>query len=110
MENRWNMRRFIRLNVMIYYGPLGLISGLSRDISATGMFVETGRIALANDETIDLNFRFKDGFEEKNYSISASVVHSSHKGSGLKFLNYTFMPMEQKTSTNQTETNVFADA
>ena len=30
MEIRWNERHIIRINVMIYYGPLGLIRGVGK--------------------------------------------------------------------------------
>jgi len=110
MENRWNKRQLIRLNVMIYYGPLGLISGISRDLSSTGMFVETGRIVLASDEIIDLSFHYSDGIEDKYYSIPANVVHSSSKGAGLQFLNYVFVPANQPTANENYKINSFADA
>ena len=96
MENRWNERQLIRLNVMIYYGPLGLIRGTARDISSHGMFIESGRIILSNEELIQISFQYPDHNENKSFSIPAHVVHSNKRGAGLKFLNYVFTPPDQK--------------
>lgn len=92
MENRWNERHLIKINVVIYYGPLGLIRGTARDISSQGMFIESGRIILSSDELIQVSFQYPDLDEDKDFSIPAHVVHSSRRGAGLKFLNYVFTP------------------
>ena len=104
MNNRWSERQIIRLYVMVYYGPLGLIKGVARDISCNGMFVESGRIILSSDEIIQISFQYPfpkdenhiiDGTTRNNsFSIPAHVVHSSRKGAGLQFLNYIFKPAE----------------
>jgi len=100
MENRWNQRHLITFNVMIYYGPLGLIRGVAKDISSQGMFVESGRIILSNEELIQVSFQYPDIYDEKNFSIPAYVIHSNQKGAGLKFLNYVFTPPDRASEKN----------
>jgi len=100
MENRWNQRHLIKINVMIYYGPLGLIRGVARDISSQGMFVESGRIILANEELIQVSFQYPDLYDEKSFSIPAHVIHSNQKGAGLKFQNYIFTPPGKEFEKN----------
>jgi len=100
MENRWNQRHLTKINVMIYYGPLGLIRGIARDISSHGMFVESGRIILSNEELIQVSFQYPDLYDENKFSIPAHVIHSNQKGAGLKFLNYIFTPPDRKPGKN----------
>ena len=94
MDNRWNERQIIHLYVMIYFGPLGLIKGVAKDISCSGMFVESGRIILSNDEVIQVSFQYPSADGDKSFTIPAHVIHSNKHGAGLQFLNYIFSPAD----------------
>ena len=90
MENRWSYRTPLQLGVLIHYGPLGLIRGVSENVSAEGMFVNTGRIALSDDELVEVTFSYPNSTEGRTFSISANIVHTSEEGTGLQFINFNF--------------------
>jgi len=94
MENRWFKRTPLKLNVLMHYSPLGIINGITKNISSNGMFVETGRIVLISNEFTSLHFRYPDQLEGNIYTVDAHIVHASEKGAGLKFLKFRFEPME----------------
>lgn len=98
MENRWSQRTPMQLNLIIHYGPLGLIRATSKDVSAKGMFIETGRIVLSPDETIELTFSYPSTIEGVTYSLPANIVHSSEQGSGIEFINRTLEELEADIS------------
>ncbi len=77
-----------QISVTMHYLPLGLISGVTRNISRLGMFVQTNAIILSTEETVDLNFRFPDNDGGENHSMEARIIHSNERGVGLQFLNF----------------------
>ena len=87
MENRWSQRTPMQLDLVVHYGPLGLIRARSKDISSTGMFIDTGRIILSPDEIIEVTFSYPSSINGITYSMSANIVHSSEHGSGIKLIN-----------------------
>jgi len=87
MENRWSQRTPLELNLVIHYAPLGLIRATTKDVSSTGMFIDTGRIILSPEETIELSFSLPSSRDLHTYTVPASVVHSSAQGSGIEFVN-----------------------
>ncbi len=87
MENRWSQRTPLELNILIQYGPLGLICGRSKDVSPKGMLIDTGRITLMPDETVEVTFSYPGKLDAKTVSLPAQVVHCSDKGVGVEFIN-----------------------
>jgi len=94
MEKRCFERNPLQVHVLMHYGPLGLINGVTKNISNHGMFVETGRIILSNDTSIELSFRYPDQFEGNIYTLDAHIVHATVKGAGLQFIDFQFAPAE----------------
>jgi len=100
MENRWTERAPMQLNVLMHYSPLGIINGVSKNVSSNGMFVDTGRITLISGEHISLHFRYPDQLEGSIYTVDAHIIHTSTKGAGLKFLKFQFDPAELHVNYN----------
>jgi len=89
MENRWSQRTPVQFDLIIYYGPLGLIRAKSMDMSKNGMFIETGRITLSPDEKIELTFNYPPITADQTYQMTANVIHSGELGSGIEFVDYS---------------------
>ena len=90
MDHRWSKRVPIRLSVVMTYGPLGLVMGKTRDISAAGMFVETHSVSLTDDEMIEVSFSYDDGGARTIVRTFAYVVHASDAGAGLMLRDFCF--------------------
>ncbi len=90
MDHRWSKRVPIRFSVVMGYGPLGLVMGKTRDISAVGMFVETHNVSLFNDETIELSFSYDYPLNRTVVRTLANVVHASESGVGLMLKDFRF--------------------
>ncbi|MDH5259649.1 MAG: PilZ domain-containing protein [Gammaproteobacteria bacterium] len=91
MENRWFQRTPAKINVMIHYAPLGLVSGVTKDISCLGMYIHTNSIILSCEESVDISFRYPDNEFGKSFSLEAEIVHSDENGAGLQFLDFQLM-------------------
>jgi len=91
MENRWFQRTPARINVMVQYAPLGLVTGVSRDISCLGMYIRTHSIILSCEETVDLTFRYPDNENGELFSLEAEIVHSGENGAGLQFIDFQLL-------------------
>ena len=89
MENRWSPRFFKRLDLVIHYGPLGLLRATTLDISKYGMFIQTGLIQLVPEEIIQLTFSDATSSSDTSSQISASVIHSNSIGAGIQFIDYS---------------------
>ena len=100
MEHRWFKRTPMQINVLMHYPPLGMINGVTKNISSNGMFVDTGRIILISDELISLNFRYPDQLEGEIQTIDAHIIHTSSNGAGLQFLKFQFDPVELQLKYN----------
>lgn len=98
MECRWSERTAAKFSVALQYGPLGLIIGKVRDISAEGMFVETGRILVYRNDIVNLSFAYPHGEELRIINTQARVRHTAHNGIGLMFEGYKFEPLLQEES------------
>ena len=85
MEHRFNLRKPIRLDVLISHQGLGLVSAQSLNVSMGGMFIDTGRVRLPSNAVIKLSFTFEPECNNNVYDISAIVVHSSDHGVGVMF-------------------------
>lgn len=91
MENRWFQRTPAKINVTIQYAPLGLVSGVTRDISCLGMYIHTNSIILSCQENVDITFRYPDNDDGDLYSVEAEIVHSDENGAGVQFIDFQLM-------------------
>lgn len=91
MDNRWFQRTPARINVMIKYAPLGLVCGVTKDISCLGMYVHTNSIILSCEESVDISFSYPDNQHGELFSVEAEIVHSDENGAGLQFMDFQLM-------------------
>ena len=85
MEHRLSKRKPIAVDVSIYYPPLGLISGRTRDLSLAGMFVETPGVKLPRSVTLDIAFMAHNGSKPQLQRVRALVARVTADGVGLMF-------------------------
>ncbi|MDH5301044.1 MAG: PilZ domain-containing protein [Gammaproteobacteria bacterium] len=90
MDNRWSERAAIKFGVALQYGPLGLIMGKTRDISADGMFVQTGRVLVYRNDIVSVSFAYPLGENRRIINARATVRHTKEDGIGLLFENFKF--------------------
>lgn len=86
-ERRWNSRKPIDMNVSLYYGGLGLLQCKVKDISLNGIYVETGRIMLSQDTSIELVFTGYTKQASRQHRINAQIARVDRRGAGLAFNN-----------------------
>jgi PilZ domain len=60
----------------------------ARNLSATGVFVETGDMGLRKGQTVDLAFAISLGTVTKLHRRTAVVAHVSRGGTGLMMQNH----------------------
>ena len=70
IEHRWSSRKAINLDVNLYYPPIGIINGKTRNISLEGMFVDIQGIHIPTQARLEI-------------CLPAYVVHSDESGIGL---------------------------
>ncbi len=84
MEQRCSMRKLLTLDTVLSCPGLGLVSGKSRDIGLEGMYVETGRIQVPSNSTINVSLIFNSP-DRKHVQVDASVMRCDEMGVGLQF-------------------------
>ncbi len=72
VDHRWSERLPLRIDVVMQYDALGLVSGKTRDISNDGMFVETGIIRLFPNDSLILTFA--DPLQEDGTLVTVAAV------------------------------------
>jgi len=80
---------------------LGLVSGVTRDISCLGMYIHTNSIILSCEENVDITFRYPDNEYGELFSLEAEIVHSNENGAGLQFLDFQLMLPTGKLPENR---------
>lgn len=86
-ERRKTPRKSMAMDVALYYGGLGMLRGVTRDISMNGMFIETGPIKLPVNVPVDIVFGVGDGKQSAQHRLSAMIVRSVETGVGAMFRN-----------------------
>lgn len=84
MEQRSSMRKQVKLDTVLDYPGLGLVTGKSLDIGLGGMYVATGRIQLPFNAVINVSL-ILDGDSSKHVQMCAAIVRCDKQGVGLKF-------------------------
>jgi hypothetical protein len=88
MNNRCGMRAPLHVGVKIFRHGVFLGRYLVRDIDSCGAFVETGGLAMFENEIVDLAVVVPP--EDSVFvATKAIVVRSVKKGVGLMFTNYS---------------------
>lgn len=87
VERRWNPRKELEMHVAVYYSGLGILRGISRDISLKGMFIKIPSVQLPINATLDVVFSFGSEKDRQRMRIPALVVRSESDGVGTMFSN-----------------------
>lgn len=88
IEHRWSARKDININVSLYYPPVGVINGRTRNISLEGMFVELSGIKIPRQARLEVLFHTGSAGNTTEHRLPACVVHEHNGGIGL-MLNHT---------------------
>ncbi len=83
MEQRSSLRVAVNADVVVNYRSVGYIRGRIRDISPQGMYVETGRIRMPRNATVEAYL--KAGSRGPRLVLNAKVVRVADDGVGLCF-------------------------
>ncbi|HFD80831.1 MAG TPA: PilZ domain-containing protein [Gammaproteobacteria bacterium] len=82
-EQRWSARKEISIDVGLHYPPIGLIRGVTRNISLEGMFVELRGARIPEQTRLEISFTSPGHGKGVEHRLPAYVVHSSERGVGL---------------------------
>ena len=88
MERRLTTRHRARTTVYVLLPGRGYRLCRARNLSATGVFVETGDMGLRKGQTVDLAFAISLGVVTKLHRRTAVVAHVSRGGTGLMMQNH----------------------
>lgn len=83
IEHRWSSRKNINIDVSLYYPPLGMISGKTRNISLEGMFVDLEGVNIPPQARLEICFTAETRGSASEHRLPAYVVHGSDQGIGL---------------------------
>jgi len=83
MENRFSPRMEITSSVLVFHRTIGCIKGLVKNVSAYGMFVDTGQTTLPKGTVVELAGPASWKFESRMGLPKALIIHSHDGKSGL---------------------------
>ncbi len=83
IEQRWSSRKAVNLDVNLYYPPVGIINGKTRNISLEGMFVDIKGIHIPTQTRLEIWFSAETCGRSTEHRLPAYVVHSDESGIGL---------------------------
>lgn len=83
VEHRWSSRKDISMDVNLYYPPVGMINGKTRNISLEGMFVTLKGVKIPPQARLEICFSAKTRGKTTEHRLPAYVVHGSDNGVGL---------------------------
>jgi len=87
MQKRVAKRRNSSVSVTLFYKKKPIVSCSTKNICSTGMFINSGAVALFNIADLNIGFRAKENGTLKTFHIPVSLVHQRKDGIGLKFNN-----------------------
>ena len=83
VEHRWSSRKEINIDVNLYYPPVGMINGKTRNISLEGMFVDVEDANIPDQARLEICFTAETRGETTEHRLPAYVVHGNNRGIGL---------------------------
>lgn len=89
MEHRFSPRVITNSPVMIYDKQIGFIDAFVRNVSATGMLVDTGRFSLTKGAVVELAGAASWRLESKTDLPKALIIHTKHGQTGLLLIAHT---------------------
>ncbi|HKQ30855.1 MAG TPA: PilZ domain-containing protein [Burkholderiales bacterium] len=87
MEHRWSARKPVTGNVVVECPRVGLIRATMRDVSLSGMFVETGPMVLPLNAPVSVVFSLSPSKSGDDHCLQAMIVRHTTKGAGIMFLD-----------------------
>ena len=91
MEHRWSERKPIELDVALFYAPLGMITGKTRDVSLEGMYVQTEGVQLPLHAELEISFVTEtSNGARREHHLPACVVHGDGVGVGLMLRHMSY--------------------
>ena len=82
-EHRWSSRKDINLDINLYYPPVGMINGKTRNVSLEGMFVELKGVQIPPQSRLEICFTAENRGKATEHRLPAYVVHQREGGIGL---------------------------
>jgi hypothetical protein len=83
IEHRWSSRKNINIDISLYYPPVGVMNGKTRNISLEGMFVDLEGTTIPPQARLEICFTSENRGIQTEYRLPAYVVHGSDQGIGL---------------------------
>jgi hypothetical protein len=83
VEHRWSSRKAISMDVNLYYPPVGMINGKTRNISLEGMFVDLEGTQIPAQARLEICFTAETHGRATEHRLPAYVVHGNDRGIGL---------------------------
>lgn len=80
-------KRSSGVNIMLNYGPLGLVRATTHHIRVDGMSVDTGHISLPCHSEVEVTLSFRKGNKLFVHQIDALVTETSQNETQLSFTN-----------------------
>ena len=87
MEHRWSARKPVTGNVVVECPRVGLVKATMRDVSLSGMFVDTGPMVLPLNAPVSVVFNIPSEKSDGDYCLQAMIVRHTAKGAGIMFLD-----------------------
>ncbi len=83
VEHRWSSRKEINLDVNLYYPPVGMINGKTRNVSLEGMYVDIEGVSIPAQARLEICFTADIRGKPVQHRLPAYVVHGKSGGIGL---------------------------
>lgn len=83
VEHRWSNRKNLTMDVNLYYPPLGVLNGKTRNISLEGMFVELEGVHIPSQSRLEISFTSESRGTKTEHRLPAYVVHEDDRGIGV---------------------------
>jgi hypothetical protein len=99
MERRYQQRKALDLDVVLYdgQGPVGAFK--ARNLSIGGIYIETGPVDLCVGDLLDV-FCVVNCHREKRHNLRGIVVHHTDGGIGVMFRDYDISSLEIMEALN----------
>lgn len=85
MEHRLGTRRAVATAVLLHRPEAAAVAGRTREVSVSGMFVETAPQAFAANSVIDVELTLPASTGLRTYRWKAMVIRKTEAGLGLMF-------------------------
>ncbi|MFQ5644925.1 MAG: hypothetical protein ACE5FQ_14695, partial [Thiogranum sp.] len=83
VEHRWSSRKEINMDVNLYYPPVGMINGKTRNVSLEGMYVDVEGVRIPPQARLEICFTADVRGKAVEHRLPAYVVHGNNGGIGL---------------------------